>query len=387
MPSLQPGRWTPGVLQPPQVDPGRSPDASAGTDGLGGGSRPGWGPRRWGSPTPGSVSWYMPTGSGSLPPTRSPQQRCWRRSRTHLARGPAVAGPDDPDRAGHRWHRAALTVLFEFGLGHYVLRSLWSELLANYNLADGRIWVLVPVGGLRAGRAAPAPDQPELAVWPVRGYLTLAARRGPGSDGAAPDDTTVALTIPVGMRELVPPGSGRTPTDIQSALTALRLPWPRGGEPLVGLVTLDTLALPPRDQGRPVTEDDRPRPAIGRRPAAKHRGDPRDRRHEQRQPRRPPPADDVEDKLDPVLIADRWSRTRRRPPGRRRCRAARSLQRSSLTGAGRCPEGQEPARAGRGARRCALGGPRSCPTVERARPRRAPGGRRRRRGRRGSGCR
>jgi hypothetical protein len=30
-----------------------------------------------------------------------------------------VAGPDDPDRAGH--------------------------LVANYNLADGRIWVLVPV--------------------------------------------------------------------------------------------------------------------------------------------------------------------------------------------------------------------------------------------------
>ena len=40
---------------------------------------------------------------------------------------------------------AALTVLFEFGLGHYVLRSPWSDLLANYNLADGRIWVLVPV--------------------------------------------------------------------------------------------------------------------------------------------------------------------------------------------------------------------------------------------------
>jgi hypothetical protein len=40
---------------------------------------------------------------------------------------------------------AALTVLFEFGLGHYVLGSAWSDLLANYNLAAGRIWVLVPV--------------------------------------------------------------------------------------------------------------------------------------------------------------------------------------------------------------------------------------------------
>jgi hypothetical protein len=40
---------------------------------------------------------------------------------------------------------AALTVLFEFGLGRYVLGSPWPDLLANYNLAAGRIWVLVPV--------------------------------------------------------------------------------------------------------------------------------------------------------------------------------------------------------------------------------------------------
>lgn len=40
---------------------------------------------------------------------------------------------------------AALTVLFEFGLGRYVQGSSWPDLLANYNLAAGRIWVLVPV--------------------------------------------------------------------------------------------------------------------------------------------------------------------------------------------------------------------------------------------------
>ena len=40
---------------------------------------------------------------------------------------------------------AALTVLFEFGLDHYILGSPWSDLLANYNLAHGRIWVLVPL--------------------------------------------------------------------------------------------------------------------------------------------------------------------------------------------------------------------------------------------------
>jgi hypothetical protein len=44
---------------------------------------------------------------------------------------------------GGSW--AALTVLFEVGLGRYVLGSSWSDLFANYNLAAGRIWVLVPV--------------------------------------------------------------------------------------------------------------------------------------------------------------------------------------------------------------------------------------------------
>ena len=44
---------------------------------------------------------------------------------------------------GRSW--AALTVLFEFGLGRYVLGSSWSDLLGNYDLATGRIWILVPV--------------------------------------------------------------------------------------------------------------------------------------------------------------------------------------------------------------------------------------------------
>jgi hypothetical protein len=40
---------------------------------------------------------------------------------------------------------AVLTALFEFGLGHYILGSPWSGLLAAYNLATGRVWVLVPL--------------------------------------------------------------------------------------------------------------------------------------------------------------------------------------------------------------------------------------------------
>jgi hypothetical protein len=36
-----------------------------------------------------------------------------------------------------------LTLTFEFTFGHYVGRKSWSELLANYNLAQGRLWPIV----------------------------------------------------------------------------------------------------------------------------------------------------------------------------------------------------------------------------------------------------
>ncbi len=38
---------------------------------------------------------------------------------------------------------AALTVAFEFLFFHFVGGHSWSELLANYNLFDGRVWVVV----------------------------------------------------------------------------------------------------------------------------------------------------------------------------------------------------------------------------------------------------
>ncbi len=38
-----------------------------------------------------------------------------------------------------------LTLAFEFGFGHYVVHKPWSELLADYNLLAGRVWILVPV--------------------------------------------------------------------------------------------------------------------------------------------------------------------------------------------------------------------------------------------------
>lgn len=39
----------------------------------------------------------------------------------------------------------ALTLIFEFGVGHYIARKPWAALLADYNLVQGRIRVLVPI--------------------------------------------------------------------------------------------------------------------------------------------------------------------------------------------------------------------------------------------------
>jgi hypothetical protein len=39
----------------------------------------------------------------------------------------------------------AMTLGFEFGAGHYLFKKPWSELLYDYNIAQGRIWVLVPM--------------------------------------------------------------------------------------------------------------------------------------------------------------------------------------------------------------------------------------------------
>ena len=38
-----------------------------------------------------------------------------------------------------------LTLGFEFGAGHYLLGAPWSRLLEDYNIAAGRIWILVLV--------------------------------------------------------------------------------------------------------------------------------------------------------------------------------------------------------------------------------------------------
>jgi hypothetical protein len=58
------------------------------------------------------------------------------------------AALNDAVLIGFLW--LALTVVFEFGAGHFVFRQPWERLLADYNLAKGRIWILVLLVTLKA---------------------------------------------------------------------------------------------------------------------------------------------------------------------------------------------------------------------------------------------
>ena len=49
----------------------------------------------------------------------------------------------DAARIGALW--LALTLAFEFLVGHYLFGTSWTRLLADYNLAGGRVWILVPI--------------------------------------------------------------------------------------------------------------------------------------------------------------------------------------------------------------------------------------------------
>lgn len=49
----------------------------------------------------------------------------------------------DAARIGASW--LALTLAFEFLAGHYIFGTTWDRLLADYNLAEGRVWILVPI--------------------------------------------------------------------------------------------------------------------------------------------------------------------------------------------------------------------------------------------------
>jgi hypothetical protein len=53
--------------------------------------------------------------------------------------GPRSAG--SAMAIGALW--VVLTLAFEFGVGHYGFGKSWAELLADYDLLRGRIWILV----------------------------------------------------------------------------------------------------------------------------------------------------------------------------------------------------------------------------------------------------
>ena len=43
-----------------------------------------------------------------------------------------------------------ITVIFEFLFGHFVMSHPWEKLLADYNLFNGRLWVLVLINNIAA---------------------------------------------------------------------------------------------------------------------------------------------------------------------------------------------------------------------------------------------
>ncbi|GAA4715008.1 hypothetical protein GCM10023215_67720 [Pseudonocardia yuanmonensis] len=58
---------------------------------------------------------------------------------------------------GATW--TAMTLAFEFGVGHYVFGNPWTTLLADYDLTQGRIWILVPIATLLAPALVRAQQQ------------------------------------------------------------------------------------------------------------------------------------------------------------------------------------------------------------------------------------
>jgi hypothetical protein len=75
-----------------------------------------------------------------------------------LQRGWPLTTTRDALSVGAVW--VALTIFFEFGFGHYVDGDSWEELLSNYDVSEGNLWLLVltSIGfGPAAVRAVSAP--------------------------------------------------------------------------------------------------------------------------------------------------------------------------------------------------------------------------------------
>lgn len=55
----------------------------------------------------------------------------------------APGGPGRAVAIGALW--LGMTLGFEFGAGHYLFKKPWAELIVDYDIAKGRIWILVPI--------------------------------------------------------------------------------------------------------------------------------------------------------------------------------------------------------------------------------------------------
>ena len=53
----------------------------------------------------------------------------------------SIESPRQAYAIGATW--LGLTIVFEFVFGHYVVGHPWSSLVRDYNLLEGRLWVLV----------------------------------------------------------------------------------------------------------------------------------------------------------------------------------------------------------------------------------------------------
>jgi hypothetical protein len=58
---------------------------------------------------------------------------------------PAVSG-EQAWWIGLMW--MLMTVTFEFGMGRFISGKPWKELLLDYNVLRGRVWILIPLGTL-----------------------------------------------------------------------------------------------------------------------------------------------------------------------------------------------------------------------------------------------
>ena len=60
-----------------------------------------------------------------------------------LQRRAPLASDHDALTAGMSW--MAMTLVFEFGFGHWVAGESWSELLAAYDVRKGEAWIAIPL--------------------------------------------------------------------------------------------------------------------------------------------------------------------------------------------------------------------------------------------------